>query len=139
MPTAEPIALPNGQSLDLSGVQVAPLSAIAEAGGVVRDVALAMQAALDAPLEFPPLAQSLAPGDRVCLALGEGLPELFGVVNGLLAALTQAGVEAHEVSIVCAAEADYTLITAANHELSGGAARFISMTRPTKTRSRLWV
>ncbi len=119
----ETAVLPNGQALDLSGAKVAPLDAAHKQNAVVVDVARATQAALEAPLEFPPLAKSLAPGDHVCLAIGEGVPELLAIVTGMIAALTTAGVAPHEVSIVCAAEADYNLLSAVNQELSGGAAQ----------------
>lgn len=123
MSPTETALLPNGQALDLSGAKVATLEGVADRSLVVRDVAMATQAALEAPLDFPPLAKSLAPGDHVCLAVGEGVPELLAVVTGMMQALTSSGVAAHEVSIVCAAEADYNLLSAVNQELSGGAAQ----------------
>ena len=44
------------------------------AGGLV-DPAAALAAAVAAPLDFPPLAHAVFPGDRVVLAVEEGVPQ----------------------------------------------------------------
>ena len=44
-------------------------------GQPLDDPAAAVAAALDDPIEFPPLAQAVVPGDLVALAVEPGLPQ----------------------------------------------------------------
>lgn len=72
------------------------------------DVAKAAAAALKSPLGFPPISQALVPGDRVGIALGEGVREVADVVRGVVAALEWAGASRESIVVVTGsvAEAD---------------------------------
>src|SRR5262245_31261624 len=78
---------------------LAPEEIAAQAAGAV---AAAARAALEAPLEYPPLASAVVPGDRVAIALGRDVPQAADVVGTALEALLAAGVEAGDVTIVSA-------------------------------------
>ncbi len=66
----------------------------------LADAAAATAAALAAPLEFPPLRKAVIPGDRVVLAVAEGLPEAAAIVGAVTADLIDAGIKAADISIV---------------------------------------
>jgi len=57
-------------------------------------------AALAKPIEFPPLAAGIVPGDRVAIALGEAIPCVAEVVGGAVEALRFAGVDGKSISLV---------------------------------------
>ncbi len=59
-----------------------------------------LQAALKAPLEFPPLTQALVPGDRLVLALDRGVPQAASLIAALWEVLSGAGVEPTDVTIL---------------------------------------
>lgn len=69
-------------------------------------------AALRAPLSYPPLTSCLAPGDRVALAVADGVPCVEQIVAGVLVALGEAGVPADRVTIVTADPADTSHLAA---------------------------
>ena len=66
----------------------------------VDDPAAAVAAALVQPLEYPPLAKTATPGDRVVLALDGGVPQAAGVAAAVIRTLIAAGVEADGISIL---------------------------------------
>jgi nickel-dependent lactate racemase len=66
------------------------------------DPAVAVQNALAEPLDFPPLAAGIVPGDRVAIAVDETLPCFASIVRGAILAMNRAGVEPHDISIVTA-------------------------------------
>jgi nickel-dependent lactate racemase len=68
----------------------------------VDDPAAVMRAALTAPCGFPPLAAALAPGDRVAVAVGKGLPSLASLLRGAINALVDAGAEPANITVVLA-------------------------------------
>jgi nickel-dependent lactate racemase len=72
--------------------------------------------ALSEPIDFPPLAASLVPGDRVAIAVGAAVPTPVEIVRGTLAALRGAGVDAEAISIVTAND---RLAAKLRDELSG--------------------
>jgi nickel-dependent lactate racemase len=57
-------------------------------------------AALAEPMDFPPLAAAVVPGDTVAIALEEGLPQAPALVAGAVAASVKAGVEPRNVTIL---------------------------------------
>ena len=57
-------------------------------------------AALESPVEFPPLSAGIVPGDRVAIALDEAVPCVSKIVRGALRALKSAGAEADLISVV---------------------------------------
>jgi nickel-dependent lactate racemase len=81
----------------------------------LADPAAATAAALAAPLEFPPLRKAVIPGDRVVLAVAEGLPEAAAIVAAVTADLIDAGIAAADISIVHSSRE-----AAAGGELSDG-------------------
>lgn len=60
----------------------------------VSDVVKSAFAALQTPLDFPPLSAAIVPGDRVALAVDPNIPQIVEVIRGVLQAIqaTAAGV-----------------------------------------------
>jgi hypothetical protein len=50
-------------------------------------------AALSQPIDFPPLAAGIVPGDRVAIAIDESIPCVGEIARGAIRALENAGVE----------------------------------------------
>ena len=73
-------------------------------GTPLDDPAAAVAAALEDPLDYPPLAQSTTPGDRVVLALGHGLMETPRIVASVIHTLVVAGVGADGIDVLRAAD-----------------------------------
>lgn len=86
-------------ALDLPS-SVAVVDCARPRGAIVDDPVAAVEAALDAPLGFPPLAQAVVPGDRVAVAIEPGVPQAALVVAGVVRTLCRAGVAASEITIV---------------------------------------
>jgi len=85
-------------------LELPPDALVADCGrprGVpLDDPAAAMAAALVEPLDMPPLAQCVVPGDQVALALEPGLPQVAALVSGVVDTLLAAGVQAHDIAIL---------------------------------------
>jgi len=58
-----------------------------------EQLATTIRAQLAEPIHYPPLSQATVPGDRVVVAVGPGMPQLVPVLDGVLLALRDAGVE----------------------------------------------
>lgn len=67
-----------------------------------RGVREAVEAALAAPLEFPPLDRAVTPDDHIGIALGEGTPDAAAVVAGVVSALAHAGLRRDRMAVVTA-------------------------------------
>lgn len=68
------------------------LAACGAPGSVgVSDPAAALAAAVAAPLDFPPLAHAVFPGDRVVIAVEDGLPQAAPLVEAVVRTLLDAG------------------------------------------------
>lgn len=80
----------------------------------VDDPTEATIAALNDPVEFPPLAAGIVPGDRVAITIDESAPRVGEVVRGALRALEQAGVEREAISVVATDSATLTACRDAN-------------------------
>ena len=73
---------------------------IAPAGPTpLDDPAAAMAAALEDPLEFPPLKRAVISGDRIAVAVAPGVPQARELIAGLLAVLAEANVPPEDVTI----------------------------------------
>jgi nickel-dependent lactate racemase len=83
-----------------SGAPVAPLGS----SKISIDPAAAVQNALAEPLDYPPLAAGIVPGDRVAIAVDDAVPCLPDIVRGAVGALKHAGVEPQDITIVAADE-----------------------------------
>ena len=70
--------------------------------------AVAVAAALEQPLEYPPLAQTTTPGDRVVVVLGSGLPQVAQITAAVVQALMASGIAADGITIL-QSKADVTL------------------------------
>lgn len=66
----------------------------------LANVAKATIDALAEPLDYPPLARAVVPGDHVALAVERGVPQAAGVVAGVVAALLAAGIEPGNITLV---------------------------------------
>ena len=64
------------------------------------DPAEATIAALAEPIEYPPLAAGIVPGDRVTIALDETTPCAAAIVRGAIKSLERAGVESDAITVV---------------------------------------
>lgn len=82
-------------------------------GKPLADPATATEAALTAPLDFPPLVQAVVPGDRVVIAVDRGVPQLPAVVRGLVQTLLRGAVEPRDITLLLADEAAAPASTAA--------------------------
>ena len=63
------------------------------------DPAAAIAAALEDPLEFPPLRRAVIPGDRIAVAVAPGVPQVRELIAGLLSVLAEANVPPEDVTI----------------------------------------
>lgn len=71
-------------------------------GVSVQDCAAAVQKAIGAPLEFPPLARSVVPGDHVAIALESCSPQIVKAIPPVVEVLQKADIAIEDISIVCA-------------------------------------
>jgi nickel-dependent lactate racemase len=65
-----------------------------------RDPVAAAIQALAEPLDYPPLAAGVVPGDRVAIALNQAVPCAADIVRGAVESLLSAGIEPEAISIV---------------------------------------
>lgn len=70
----------------------------------------AVAAALAEPVGFPPLSKSIVPGDRIAVALDEGIPNLIEVGAALIDSLTASGIQPAHVSLVTNSRGDEALL-----------------------------
>lgn len=66
----------------------------------IDDPAAAVVCALAEPLDYPPVAHVVTPGDRVVLALDEGTPRLAEIVAGVVASLIDGGVDPDGIGVL---------------------------------------
>ena len=69
-------------------------------GVPLADPRVAVAAALEQPLEYPPLAQTTTPGDRVVVVLGCGLPQVAQITAAVVQALMASGVDPDGITIL---------------------------------------
>ena len=69
-------------------------------GDAIDDPVAAVAAALADPLEFPPLAQATAPGDRIAIAIGDVVPQIDAIVAGIVHELLDGYADASDITIV---------------------------------------
>ncbi len=75
-------------------------STVEDGNSCPADVVAAVARALAEPLEYPPLAAGIVPGDRVAVAVDSDVPCVASVVRGAVEALQAAGVELCDIAIV---------------------------------------
>lgn len=73
-------------------------------GSPLEDPAAAVDAALAAPLDFPPLARGITPSDRIVLALDRDVPEAAAVVGATIEYLVRAGVAPDGIAVLTVAD-----------------------------------
>ncbi|MCI0380788.1 MAG: lactate racemase domain-containing protein [Gemmataceae bacterium] len=69
----------------------------------IADLGAAVRAALDAPIDFPPLYRALTPDDHVAVVVDESLPRLGELLPPLLSHLQSAQVALSAITLVCPA------------------------------------
>jgi hypothetical protein len=74
------------------------------AAAAVADPAAETRRALAVPNGYPSLALATVPGDRVAIAVEEGVPQAAAVVRGAILAMLDAGVPAGMITVVVAGE-----------------------------------
>ncbi len=77
---------------------VAPLP---PAPPALTDPAAAVRAALEKPLDYPPLRRALTPDDHVAIVVDEGLPHLVELLVPILEHVGQAGVAPEAITLIC--------------------------------------
>ncbi len=70
----------------------------------VADPARALTEAIASPLDFPALGQAIIPGDRVAIALGDGVPQVGPMTAALIESLLKAGVGAGDIVVLVSPE-----------------------------------
>ena len=66
----------------------------------LEDPAAAIARALAEPLDYPPLAKAVVPGDRVVLALGTSVPHAAEMVAGAVRSLTESPVDPDGIGVL---------------------------------------
>jgi len=84
-----------------------PLDSLISQCGIPRgesldDPVAAVAASLVDPLDFPPLVESIVPGDHVVLAVDQGVPQSAAVVAGIVQTLVDGRVTAENIEIILA-------------------------------------
>src|SRR5215469_3777720 len=67
----------------------------------ITDIAESVRAALEAPVDYPPLRKTLTPDDRVTVVVDENLPHVVELLVPLLEHITEAGVAASAMTLLC--------------------------------------
>lgn len=94
----------NGTTCDLSTTNVVTVRANNVAAIPDDDIPARVGQAFANPLDYPELASATVPGDTVAIALAYGTPHVMRVVDGIITALTHAGVEKSAIKILLAPE-----------------------------------
>jgi nickel-dependent lactate racemase len=81
----------------------------------------AIRSALEEPLDYPPLRQTVVPGDRVVIPCDAGLPDASRILDTVYTVLKGAGVEAEAVQVLTT--------TAPGPGMSGGLGPEVRITR----------
>ncbi len=71
-------------------------------GRPLSDPAAAVAAALSDPLDYPALQRAVTPGDRVVLAIDQGVPQLDAVVAGAVHSLLGGSVSPEDITLLLA-------------------------------------
>jgi len=66
----------------------------------IHEIAAQVRAQLNQPINYPALSQATVPGDRVTVAIEQGMPQQLSVLDGALLALRDAGVEGEFVTVL---------------------------------------
>lgn len=74
-------------------------------GAPLDDVAATVAAALDEPLNFPPLARATVPGDQIVLAVEHSLPQSAELVAAVARHLVEHGAAADHLTVLSTPEA----------------------------------
>jgi nickel-dependent lactate racemase len=91
----------NNSSIELTlAADVIPGEVGIARGEPLADLGQAVPAALADPLDYPPLAQSILPADRVVLALDHGTPQLPQITASVVQTLVDSGVEPESISVL---------------------------------------
>ena len=80
----------------------------------------ALREAVERPRGYPPLRQSVAPGDRVTIALGAGLPDPKRIVAVLSEILSESGVAPSDIAVMAPSGVDLggTVASIVEHDSS---------------------
>ncbi|MEX0938448.1 MAG: lactate racemase domain-containing protein [Pirellulales bacterium] len=68
--------------------------------GSIADPAAAVTTALAAPLDFPPVSRAAVPGDRIAIALADGVPRSQAAVAGVVKYLVETGTLPEAITVV---------------------------------------
>lgn len=87
-------------TIQLDLVNGSLLADCGQPSGEPLEPAAAMAQAISEPVEFPPLAQAIAPGDQVVLALGRSVPQAAELLAPLVDTICQQGVDPAYITIL---------------------------------------
>ncbi len=73
------------------------------------DIAQIVVDALTTPLDFPPITESIVPGDRVVIALGEDVPSAATIVTEIVNVLAKSGVPLADILVLLSQHCDATV------------------------------
>lgn len=88
------------QTIEISVADDSLLACLGDPQQPPIDVPAALAEALSAPLDFPPLAQAVVPGDKVALALTCDVPQSPAIVAELTKELAAAGIDPRDITVV---------------------------------------
>lgn len=81
----------------------------------IFDINAAVENALETPLDFPPLAAAMVPGDRIAIAVDSSIPKLNEVIHSVVNYLLKHGAELENISIVLSPCATSVLDSTRHH------------------------
>ena len=89
------------------------------------DPVSATRHALAEPLEYPPLAASIVPGDRIAIAVDETVPQVGEIVLGVMQTLRSGGIDDEAISVVTRDTATSQICRAALSQQGETAVQFV--------------
>lgn len=94
----------NGEAIRLELAEGSLVADCAMPRGEPVDAAAATRKALIEPVDFPPLATAIVPGDQVTIALGHGVPQAAHIVQPIVELICEQGVSPQSITILRTAE-----------------------------------
>jgi nickel-dependent lactate racemase len=79
-------------------------------GEPLIDVSKAAEAALEQPLDFPPLAKALVPGDKVAITLADAVPQAATIIARVVNLLLAADIRPNDVTVLEPSERSETRV-----------------------------
>ena len=91
-------------AIELEVPEASLVADCAEPRDEAADPAKAMAHAIAKPVDFPPLAQAVAPGDTVVVALGPSVPQAAQLLPPLIKTICEQGVQPSSITVLQTAD-----------------------------------